>query len=230
MIEWALAAGTGLLAGVVHVVTGPDHMAAVLPFAVDAPKRSGRLGLLWGVGHGLGVLVLGAIFMALRQVVTVAWIAQASELLVGVLLVVVGLWALQRSRLVVVHRHGHVHEDDHHAHHHVHFNDPTVGKERHPVEGRHRAHHHSTLGFGFIHGLAGAGHLIVASPLIALSPGAAGLYLLSYLIGGMTAMMAFARAAGALVRRPSWVPAALRVAGVGSVAIGIFWVTSFAFA
>ncbi len=237
MIEWALAAVTGLIAGVVHVVSGPDHMAAVLPFAVDAPKRSIRLGLLWGVGHGLGVVVLGLLFMGLRQVAAVELISQVSELLVGALLVILGVWALRRSRVVVVHHHRHDHHQpvpreaaEGHAHPHVHFNDPTVDSVRHPTEGRHARHHHSTLGFGFIHGLAGAGHLIVASPIIALSAGAAGVYLVSYLVGGMGAMSVFACLAGALVRRPAWIPGALQVAGVGSMIIGLFWMTSFALA
>ncbi|MEM7679165.1 MAG: hydantoin utilization protein A [Myxococcota bacterium] len=199
VIEIVLAVATGLLAGGVHVVSGPDHMAAVLPFAVDAPKRALRLGLLWGVGHGVGVLVLGALFVVLRQVVDVEQISHVAEGLVGVLLVVLGLWALHRSRLVVVHHHPHAHGEeapapaDHHAHPHVHFNDPTVGRDGHIEEGRHRFHHHSTVGFGFIHGLAGAGHLVVASPVIALGAWGAGVYLISYLVGGMGAMTAFAK-------------------------------------
>ena len=240
MIEWGLAILTGLVAGVIHVVSGPDHMAAVLPFAVDAPKRSLRLGLLWGVGHGLGVVVLGLIFVAFRQVATVEWISHASELLVGALLVVLGVWALYRSRVVVVHHHPHDHSSEHptdqpeggngHTHPHVHFNDPTVDDARHSKDGRHQRHHHSTMGFGFIHGLAGAGHLVVASPIVALTPMAAALYLGSYLLGGIGAMTAFAYLAGRLVRRPSWIPAALQIAGVSSVVVGVVWMTSFALA
>ena len=235
MIEWVLAVGTGLTAGVFHVVTGPDHMAAVLPFAVDAPKRSVWLGVLWGIGHGLGVVALGLIFMALRGAEIVEWISGVSELVVGVLLVALGLWALRRSRLVVVHHHHHDHRpttaaEKPHAHPHVHFNDPTVGEVLHSVAGRHQTHHHSTVGFGFIHGLAGAGHLIVASPILALGTAASIVYLVSYLLGGMGAMMVFAYCAGALVRRTEWVPRALRYAGAASVLIGVFWVTSFALA
>ena len=252
MSELVLVIGTGLVAGVLHVVSGPDHMAAVLPYAVDAPKRSTTLGILWGLGHGLGVVGLGALFVVLRFFVapdsvenTIQWISQGSELLVGVLLVALGLWALRRSRWVVVHHHTHDHPpkpvvsaDDvntqggghAHAHPHVHFNDPTVGKPRHTTDGRHLTHHHSTLGFGFIHGLAGVGHLLAASPMLVLGTAMSGLYLASYLLGGMAAMTGVAYFAGALVRKPAWIPSALRLAGAGSVAIGLFWVTSFVFA
>ena len=230
MIEWSLAIGTGLLAGFVHVVSGPDHMAAVLPFAVDAPRRSLRMGVLWGVGHGVGVLALGLLFIVLRESAAVEWLSSTSELLVGFLLVALGAWAFRRSRLITVHQHPHVHDSHDHSHHHVHFNDPTVGDERHASEGRHRVHHHSTLGFGFIHGLAGAGHLVVASPILAFSTTAAGLYLGSYLLGGMAAMTVFAYLAGWLIRRPAWIPRALQVAGACSVIVGLVWMSAFALA
>lgn len=229
-MELLLAIGTGLVAGLVHVVSGPDHLAAVLPFAVDAPKRSLKLGLFWGVGHGLGVILLGIGFLLLREIAPIEAVSQTSELLVGVLLVGLGIWALRRSRLVVVHAHEHAHDEDGHVHPHVHVADPSVDSEAHPTEGKHERHHHSTLGFGFVHGLAGVGHLIVASPLLALGKLAAGLYLGSYLFGGVVAMAIFARLAGALAGRPKRLPIALRIAGASSVLVGLFWVSSFAFA
>ena len=227
---------TGLVAGLLHVVSGPDHLAAVLPMAVDAPRRSVRLGVLWGIGHGLGVIGLGGLFFAFRSVTDIAWISFSSELIVGVLLVALGVWALRRSRLVVVHHHAHEHPPPPsdkpgptpHAHPHVHFNDPTVDRPQHVEKGQHRFHHHSTLGFGFIHGLAGAGHLVVAMPMLALSAALGVVYLVSYLAGGMAAMMGFAYCAGALVRKPAWIPTALRMAGLGSMVVGLFWISSFA--
>ena len=230
MTELILAVGTGLVAGLLHVVSGPDHLAAVLPFAVDAPKRSLKLGLYWGLGHGLGVIILGVAFLLLRELAPIERVSQGSELLVGLLLVGLGLWAIRRSRLVVVHAHTHDHHDDAHAHAHLHLADPSVGKADHKQRGRHEVHHHSTLGFGVLHGLAGVGHLIAASPLLALGKVAAGAYLFSYLAGGVLAMSVFARLAGLLAQKPKHVPMALRLAGVTSVAVGLFWVSSFALA
>lgn len=229
-MEIVLAIGTGLAAGLVHVVSGPDHLAAVLPFAVDAPKRSLKLGVYWGVGHGLGVILLGLAFLMIREVAPIELVSQGSELLVGLLLVGLGVWALRRSRLVVVHAHEHDHHDDEHVHPHMHVADPSVDRDDHPVAGRHEAHHHSTLGFGFVHGLAGVGHLVAASPLLALGKLAAGAYLASYLLAGVLAMTVFARLAGLLASRPERVPTALRFAGLTSVLVGLFWVSTFAFA
>lgn len=231
MMALVIAALTGLVAGTVHVLSGPDHLVAVLPFAVDRPGRALRVGLFWGLGHGLGVVVLGVLFLAARTYFDLDAISHAAEILVGLLLIGVGAWALQRSRKLVLHTHGHHHdEDDHHAHPHVHLGDPTVDDPAHPKKGRHDEHNHSTLGFGFVHGVAGVGHLVGAGPLVALTGVSAGAYLASYLVGGVIAMTAFAALAGKLVRRPTWVPRGLATAGVLSVGVGLFWLGSFAFA
>jgi len=38
-----------LLAAVLHVITGPDHLAAVIPFAIESKKRAWKVGLFWGI-------------------------------------------------------------------------------------------------------------------------------------------------------------------------------------
>ncbi len=225
-----LAAVTGAVAGVVHVFSGPDHLAAVLPFAVASPRRALRVGVTWGLGHGLGVLVLGAVFMFVRDVVDVDAISHGAELFVGVLLVALGAWAIRRSRLLVIHTHDHdhAHEADDHVHPHVHLKDDSVGRPDHAERGEHEHHHHSSFGFGFVHGVAGVGHLVVASPLLALSGASAVAYLSAYLLGGIAAMSGFALVAGRLVRRPAWVPTSLVAAGAVSIIVGVFWIGGFA--
>jgi hypothetical protein len=44
---------TGLFAGALHVLAGPDHLVALAPIAADKPRRALSLGLRWGLGHGL---------------------------------------------------------------------------------------------------------------------------------------------------------------------------------
>jgi len=55
-----LAILTGLLAGGVHVLSGPDHLAAVAPLAVQ-DRSAWRSGLRWGLGHSSGVLLVGVL-------------------------------------------------------------------------------------------------------------------------------------------------------------------------
>ena len=230
MSFWLAATGGGI-AGILHVLLGPDHLAAVLPFAVSMPRDSLRVGLFWGVGHGLGVVILGLVFLAAREFIDVEAVSGSAEILVGFLLVGLGVWAIRKSRNVVLHTHAHDHDQgEGHAHPHVHVDDPTVADPAHAREGRHEAHHHSTLGFGFIHGLAGMGHLVAASPLVALEPSAAVTYLAAYLGGGVLAMSAFAFIAGSLIRRPAWVPRGLLATGSLSIVIGLVWVGTFALA
>ncbi|MEM6368502.1 MAG: hypothetical protein AAGD10_14670 [Myxococcota bacterium] len=223
-----MAGLAGLLAGVLHVLLGPDHLAAVLPFAVAKPRSGARVGLFWGLGHGLGVLALGAALLAFRGAFDVELVSARAEALVGFLLVGLGSWALWRSRYFVVHAHGHAHgaSEDDHVHPHVHVGDLTVDHPEHAVLGRHRAHHHSTMGFGFVHGMAGMGHFVAASPIAALGLGEGALYLAGYLSGGVAAMTAFAFGAGTLIRRPSWVPRGIAASGALSITVGLFWIAS----
>jgi ABC-type nickel/cobalt efflux system permease component RcnA len=220
------AAVAGLLAGLLHVVSGPDHLAAVLPFSVARPQQSLRVGLFWGLGHGVGVLVLGLLFLVLRDAFDVEAVSARAEALVGLLLVGLGIWAIRKSRFIVLHTHGHGHDGQEHVHPHVHVNDPTVEQADHPVEGTHRSHQHSTFGFGFVHGVAGVGHLLAASPMMAFGAFDAAVYLAAYLAGGIAAMTGFARAAATLVRRPSWVPGSLRAAGAISIGVGLVWLSA----
>ncbi len=230
MLALISASLAGLVAGLVHVFSGPDHLAAILPFAIEQPRKAVRIGLFWGLGHGLGVVGLGALFWAARAYFEVDTVSQAAELLVGVLLVGLGLWAIRRSRKFVVHTHPHDHDEGEHAHPHVHVDDPTVGCALHARIGAHQKHQHSSFGIGFVHGLAGVGHLVGAGPLVALSGAAAGGYLASYLLGGIAAMVGFATLASTVSKKPTWIPRSLLASGVMSVGLGIFWVLSFAVA
>lgn len=61
----------GLVAGAVHVLSGPDHLAAIAPYAVADKARSWRTGVRWGLGHSAGVLGVGLLVLLTRQVLPV---------------------------------------------------------------------------------------------------------------------------------------------------------------
>lgn len=50
---------TGFAAGGIHVVTGPDHVAAVAPPDIDPRSECWKAGLMWGIGHPMGGWVWG---------------------------------------------------------------------------------------------------------------------------------------------------------------------------
>ena len=47
------ATNTGMLSGLLHALTGPDHLIALLPFIFHHRwYTSSQYGLVWGIGHG----------------------------------------------------------------------------------------------------------------------------------------------------------------------------------
>ena len=56
--------GLGATLGVMHVLSGPDHMSAIAQLSCGKRLKGFWLGAKWGVGHSSGLLLMYAIFMA----------------------------------------------------------------------------------------------------------------------------------------------------------------------
>ncbi|KAB2675583.1 MAG: sulfite exporter TauE/SafE family protein [Verrucomicrobia bacterium] len=189
-----LVAFTGFLAGFTHVLSGPDHLAAVTPLAVESHRDSWRSGFRWGLGHSAGVAVVGLMAFALREAMPLERISAWSERLVGVVLVGVGLWAVRRALRIRIHTHWHEHGGQTHQHVHLHA-PPESGRS--PVGTAVHRHTHAAFGIGTLHGLAGSSHFFGVLPALAL-PDAwhAGAYLLAFGLGTVAAMSGFAAVFG----------------------------------
>ena len=87
----------GLAAGLLHVVSGPDHLAAVAPLAADTDRSPWRTGLQWGVGHTIGVLLIAFLLLLVREQLPLDAISVYSERLVGVALILVGGWGVWKA-------------------------------------------------------------------------------------------------------------------------------------
>jgi hypothetical protein len=85
---------TGFAAGLVHVLSGPDHLAAVAPLAVGKGRSGWRTGLQWGLGHCGGVLGVGVLALLFREWLPLEAISSWSEKLVGILLIGIGAWGI----------------------------------------------------------------------------------------------------------------------------------------
>ena len=48
---------TGIVAGFVHVVSGADHLIAMVPAAINNPPNALKNSFSWGLGHSSGVLL-----------------------------------------------------------------------------------------------------------------------------------------------------------------------------
>jgi uncharacterized membrane protein YfcA len=99
----------GLAAGLLHVFSGPDHLAAVAPLAADTGRAHWRTGLQWGIGHTIGVLLIALLLLLIREQLPLETISAHSERLVGVALIVVGAWGVWKASRARFTPHGHSH-------------------------------------------------------------------------------------------------------------------------
>jgi hypothetical protein len=183
-----LTAITGALAGLFHVLAGPDHLAAVAPLAVVDGRRRGWLaGWTWGFGHASGVVVVALLAVLLRDSLPPIEVISAwSERGVGAALILVGIWALRRS--LNVHPSAHAHGHLRHDHLHVHAG---------PGWLRHLGHAHASFCLGVLHGVAGSSHFLGVVPALALPSRAAAMtYIGAFGVGTVVAMTAFAALVG----------------------------------
>mmetsp|Transcript_12630 Transcript_12630/g.18963 ORF Transcript_12630/g.18963 Transcript_12630/m.18963 type:complete len:342 (+) Transcript_12630:169-1194(+) len=58
--------GTGITMGVIHVLTGPDHLSALATLSANVGNfKAFYLGAQWGMGHSVGLTVVAIILIAL---------------------------------------------------------------------------------------------------------------------------------------------------------------------
>ncbi|RLN88700.1 hypothetical protein BBJ28_00018082 [Nothophytophthora sp. Chile5] len=91
---------TGLLLGVVHVLTGPDHLSALIVLSAGSSWRSCQLGMRWGCGHSTGLVLVTACFLAVNQQLDVDTFGSYCDFMVGFLMVGLGLWSLRHYWLL----------------------------------------------------------------------------------------------------------------------------------
>jgi ABC-type nickel/cobalt efflux system permease component RcnA len=216
---------TGLLAGVVHVLTGPDHLAAVAPIAADSRGRAWSAGLMWGIGHSSGTWLLAAVAIAFREAIRVDVVSEWSERVVGVVLIGVGLWALRRVLIGHVHAHNHTHGGVTHVHIHAHAHPHAPGTARPHV------HKHGALGIGTLHGLAGTSHLLGILPALALpTRSGAVVYIVAFGVGSIIAMTAFASVLGLVLDGTPMGRRMYRGVMLGTalfaIALGCYWLSA----
>jgi ABC-type nickel/cobalt efflux system permease component RcnA len=227
---------SGFFASVAHVVTGPDHMAAVTPLAIDSRKRSWQVGLAWGIGHTTGMLLLGLLFIFLKELLPVEAISKHSDKIIGVMLILVGIWAI--ARLYVHHSHGNIpHTHFHtrpflyaHIHSHSHDHIPSNNHE-HPPQASAGKIVLTALLIGTIHGLAGFSHLLALLPSLALpSVMDSVIYISAFAIGTILTMVVFAFMMGFVAHRTfisnreKLLKALTLTGGLAAIIIGIFWI------
>lgn len=222
-----LVALAGFVAGSVHVLAGPDHLAAILPFAVEDRRRSWVPGALWGVGHSFGITVVAVAAIVIRDILPLEPLSEFGEQVVGLTLIAIGLWGLHRSVRIRIHAHPHAHSDDEHQHFHVHISGRTTDHDH--AESHAHTHTHAPLAVGTLHGIAGGAHLVAVLPAVALPTVAArGAYIGAYAVATIGVMTTVSSLVGRVSAR--LVEAGLRYHGrflaatsTAALLVGVWW-------
>ncbi len=225
----------GMIAASAHVLMGPDHLAAITPLVFDVQKKHWKIGFLWGIGHLIGMLLIGVLFYFFKTYIPIESISTYSEQFVGVILIGLGFWAFYRIKNKQnKHKHPHFHNKEEDAFVHIH---------KHVHEGKMHSHIHSgrlsnknditALSVGVIHGFAGIAHFVLLLPVLGFQTKLESLqYILGFAVGTVVTMLIYTLVLGKLehknARKQSkslftnlqfW-------SGILAIGVGIYWIFS----
>ncbi|CAM6066763.1 unnamed protein product [Sphagnum tenellum] len=96
------SAWTGLIAGGLHTLTGPDHLAALAPLCIGRSRlQSFSVGALWGCGHDAGQILFGLIFLSLKDRLHLELIQTWAARVVGLTLIIIGAMGIREAHEVL---------------------------------------------------------------------------------------------------------------------------------
>jgi hypothetical protein len=197
----------GVLVGLRHSFE-PDHLTAVSTLVGETRDLRGgaMLGALWGVGHTLALVVVGAILMVVGASLPER-AAVIFELCVAGMLLVLGARAIVVALAATGHRHRHRAQD--------------------PTHPELRTLAWRPLAVGGVHGLAGSGALTAIAFAELPGAGARLTYLALFGVGSIAGMALASGAAGVTLRVIARSGGARRglglVTGALSIAVGVLW-------
>ena len=221
----------GLIASMLHVIMGPDHIAAILPLVIETKRKAWKIGLFWGIGHIFAMLFIGLLFILFKELIPVEQISEFSEQLVGLVLVMIGVWAFVKIfKSEPHHKHLHVHSENQpllHKHAHEHAHNPTH-EHVHSVD--QKQGYLASFWIGVLHGLAGIAHFILFIPVLGFENNfTAGIYIAGFILGILIAMIVFSLIVGKIAgfaknEHNQNLYKGIRLAGgIFAIVIGIYW-------
>jgi ABC-type nickel/cobalt efflux system permease component RcnA len=187
-----------LLLGLRHA-SDPDHLAAVTTLIASEEKqrvkKATSMGLLWGLGHGTTLVLVGLPLVLLGQYLPQR-VQQAAEVAIGFIIVILAVRLLVRWRRGVFHAHPHTHADGEiHRHLHSHA-DGSVHEHSHNTTLRRPL---SAYGVGLVHGIGGSGGLTLLLLSTIPGPSEAVVGLLTFATGTAVSMALLSTAFGVAI-------------------------------
>jgi len=210
MTSALLILGIGFFLGMRHA-TDPDHVVAVSTI-ISREKtlsRAGWIGVLWGVGHTITILIVGAAIILFGFVIPPR-LGLALEFSVALMLVLLGVLNLTGAMRWISHKLSPTHPDQRGEHSHVHFHGGHIHAHAHSHESgvEHHArqlepphwlrrpfvklgwfHSLRPLLVGIVHGLAGSAAVALLVLGTIRNPLWAIFYLLLFGLGTIAGMM-----------------------------------------
>ncbi|XP_027089311.1 uncharacterized protein LOC113783411 [Coffea eugenioides] len=177
--ELVNSAWTGFLAGCLHTLSGPDHLAALAPLSIGRTRiESAAVGALWGCGHDAGQVIFGLMFLLLKDRLHIEIIRTWGTRVVGFTLMVIGAMGIREASEVpapcVALENGECDVSIYEG-----LENPTIGKKKIGL---------ATFATGIVHGLQ-PDALMMILPALALPSRVAGAaFLLMFLVGTVVAM------------------------------------------
>ena len=238
----------GLVLGMRHA-TDPDHVIAVTTILSREHRLAAatRIGVIWGLGHTLTVLIVGAAIIIFKIAIPTR-LGLAMEFAVALVLILLGVGSAaglarkaanrvrgrsSQDEGLVVHAHAHTHDGGLHAHPHVH-----VHAHEHNEDAAHEDHRlpadsmpsfaarrplARSFAVGLVHGLAGSAAIALLVLSAIPQPLWATLYLVIFCVGTIVGMglitTAIATPFMVASRRASWIRQGL-VTGSGLLSFG----------
>lgn len=212
MASTAIGILLGLLVGLRHSFE-PDHLTAVSTLVGETRDLRGgaMLGALWGVGHTLSLVAVGAILMAVGASLPER-AAVIFELCVAGMLLVLGARAIVVALAATGPTHRH-----------------RAGHDHTPPEGRTLARTLAwrPLAVGGVHGLAGSGALTAIAFAELPGAGARLVYMALFGLGSIAGMAVASGTAGVALRVLARSGGARRglglITGAVSIVVGVLW-------
>ena len=175
--------GIGFLLGARHALDA-DHVAAVATLVSERRtiRASGLIGVCWGLGHTVMLLVVGLVIVIFKLTIPER-IAGWFEFLVGVMLIGLGgslAVTIARERW---HYHAHEHEGRRHLHMH-HHRESDQHQHPHRFQGSLKP-----FVVGMMHGLAGSAALVLMLAAAVQTVGEMLLYTVVFGLGSIVGMV-----------------------------------------